>query len=189
MWPLSSSLRLHVKHESLPQKTDRLLRAIGSVVVEFQFIESVVAEALARRFGMSDSDDAHRVSAAMSFRQKVELLCDLHAQKPVYERTDLTSDVLRASLGKAEEFRNSVVHSFWYVAGSESAEWHRTKGSLRSKSGFRVTHKTANPSVLEEGHKAMYKIRCWYTSSNEELAAATAHLRRQIEFLGSQSAA
>ena len=56
-------------------QTDRLHMAIGRMVVEFQFVENIVAECLASLLRMREHEDQHRVAAAMSYRQKVDLLC------------------------------------------------------------------------------------------------------------------
>ena len=53
---------------------DRLYAGIGQVVVSFQFVEYGVAEVLASLLQMRHPSDVHRVTAAMSYAQKVNLM-------------------------------------------------------------------------------------------------------------------
>lgn len=157
---------------------DRLCQAIGKVVIEFQFIEYTVAEILASVLKMREEADQHRVAAAMSFRQKADLLCDLYPTRKHPKWLEVDISLVRKALYASEEFRNRVVHSFWYVSGSTPTQWMRSKASLRSTTGLRVTTSTANIEVLEQGTKVMYGIRDWYVTEPPKLQLLLQDLQR-----------
>ena len=127
----------------LVQETDRLYAAIGRVVVSFQFVENTVGQLLASLLKLKEPDDAHRITASMSFRQKVDLFCDLY---PTRNSGMLSIDVAvaRRALFSAEQFRNSVVHSFWYVGETDTSKWMRSKSTLKTTKGFKITSGVAN---------------------------------------------
>lgn len=158
-------------------QTDRLYMAIGRVVVEFQFVENIVAECLASLMRMREQEDQHRVAAAMSFRQKVDLLCDLYSRRKNVEWPDVEMDVVRKSLFAAEEFRNAVVHSFWYVSGSDAPKWMRSKSTLRSSAGLKISVGQANIECLESGSKALHTVRNWYLGDSNALKKAAEALK------------
>ena len=153
------------------EETDRVLRAIGRVVVAFQLLELWVAEALGSALGMKAKDDRHLVSAAMSYRQKVDLLFELYARHgPPNRKVDV--DVTKRAMIVAEEFRNRVVHSVWAVRGEDSKRWVRTKASLRGKVGFAVATRTAQAVLLEQAAESMNNIRAWEEGNESELLRA-----------------
>jgi len=158
--------------------TDRLYRAIGKVVVEFQFVEYTAAEILSSILQMRDQEDQHRISAAMSFRQKVDLLCDLYPLRKNPSWLDVDLPLTRKCLYGAEDFRNRVVHSFWHVAGTDEIRWMRTKASLRSSGGLRISAGVANTEALEHGAEAIQCIRDWYLNPVDKLQRAANDLQR-----------
>jgi len=164
---------------------DRLCQAIGKVVIEFQFIEYTIAEILASILKMKEESDQHRVAAAMSFRQKADLLCDLYPTRRHAKWLEVDIPLVRKALYASEDFRNRVVHSFWYVSGSEPMQWMRSKASLRSSAGLRVSTGTANIEVLEQGTKVMYGIRDWYVTEPAKLKRLLEDLQRLSEILNS----
>jgi len=169
----------------LVQETDRLYTAIGRVVVSFQFVESLVGELLASLLKLREPDDAHRITASMSFRQKVDLFCDLYPSRNS-GKLSIDIPVARKALFSAEEFRNSVVHSFWYVGGSDSSKWMRSKSTLRTPKGFKITSGEANTSCLESGAKAIDTVRDFYLGRIERLIEASAILDNCIKTLSVQ---
>lgn len=62
---------------NLVDQTDALLRAIGHTIVRFQQVEQWLAEELALILRMREKEDQYLFSAAMSFRQKVDLLVEI----------------------------------------------------------------------------------------------------------------
>ena len=142
-----------------------------------------MADVLASLLQMKHEADTHRVTAAMSYGQKVDLMCDLYPDRcnPQWPTVDI--QVARNGLKAAEEFRNSVVHSFWYVGGTES-QWMRTKANLRSKSQLKVSTGSANLGALKEGADCLRVVKDWYIGQSEKVALATARLKVLTKELG-----
>lgn len=166
-------------------QTDRLYMAIGRVVVEFQFVENITAECLASLMRMRGHEDQQRVAAAMSFRQKVELLCDLYPRRKDAQWPDVEIGIARKSLFAAEEFRNAVVHSFWHVSGLDALKWMRSKSTLRTSAGLKITAGEANMACIESGSKALYMVRDWYLGDSVSLKKASKVLKTCTQTLSS----
>lgn len=156
--------------------SERLFAGIGKVVVTFQFVEHGVADVLAALLQMRHTSDVHRVTAAMSYAQKVNLMSDLYPDRmnPSWPPVDL--EVTRNALMAAEAFRNTVVHSLWHLGGVE-LQWMRTKANLRSKGRLNITSGAANLDALEEGEKCISVVKDWYLGKSEELRVATSKLK------------
>lgn len=167
------------------RQKDRLFMAIGSVVVQFQFIENIVAEILASLMQMREPEDQHRVAAAMSYRQKVDLMCDLYSIRKNALWPDVEIDVARKSLFAAEEFRNAVVHSFWHLDGSGVKKWMRTKSTLRTSDGLKITVGEANIERIETGSRMLYTVRDWYLGDSVAIKDATKELKTCTQMLSS----
>lgn len=152
----------------------RLFQGIGETVVQFQFLEHEVAEVLASLLQMHHPSDTHRITAAMSFGQKVDLMCDLYPSRknPDWPSVDLR--LTRSVLKVAEAFRNTVVHSFWHL-GTER-HWMRTKANLRRKDGLNVSTGVVSLDALEEGAKCLSVVRDWYLGSSDQVEAAADRL-------------
>lgn len=136
----------HMSESNLVDQTDALLRAIGHTVVRFQQVEQWLAEELALLLRMREKDDQYLVSAAISFKQKVDLLVEIFPRRaerhPNLPKVDVTE--VRKALYAAEEYRNRVVHSFYAVECDDSRKWVRMKGALRGRSGFSLNSVDAN---------------------------------------------
>ncbi len=163
---------------NLIDQTDSLLRAIGQAVVRFQQIEQWLAEELALLLSMREKEDQYLVSAAMSFKQKADLLAELFPRRadrhPNLPKVDVA--VVRIALDKAEAYRNRVVHSFYAVECSDSSKWLRIKGALRGRAGFSLNSVDANVQIFEKCNDALGIIREWPLKTPEELREATAIL-------------
>lgn len=53
-------------------KTSRLKISIGETEINFRYIENDLAYSVADYINLKEEKDLHRISAAMSFRQKVD---------------------------------------------------------------------------------------------------------------------
>jgi len=137
---------------------DDLFAALGRVVVAFQLLELWVAEALSGMLGLLEQNDRHLISAAMSYRQKVDLLIELYSTHG-NPNLSVSLAVIKRAMLLAEEFRNRTVHSVWSIR--DSRQWVRTKSNLRGRTGFEVKTRTAEISLLQDATKAMDNIRCW----------------------------
>lgn len=165
------------------QQTDDLLRAIGDAVVCFQQIEQWVAEELAVLLRMRDREDQYLVSAAMSFKQKVDLLVAIFPKRaerhPKLPLVDIT--VARKALYAAEEYRNRVVHSFYALDCESSSRWLRLKGYLKGRAGFSLNTVEANVVAFQECNEALKVIRGWSLCKAERLTDATAVLSKHMQ--------
>lgn len=160
------------------ETSNRLLLSIGRVVVAFQLLELWIAEALASALQMSAQDDRYLVSSAMSYRQKVELLCELYRRHHEPSRHTVDLSILKRAFLAAEEFRNRTVHSVWSVH-SEPRRWVRTKASLRGRGGLELRVKPAEAEHLEAAAEAIFKIRGWEESDEPGLIEATRVLKAE----------
>ncbi|AKX51324.1 hypothetical protein AKN92_07315 [Thiopseudomonas alkaliphila] len=154
---------------------DRLHICIGKIVVKFQLIENVVAEVLASLLQMRAPEDIHRVTAAMSYAQKLNLMCDLYDDRKNPEWPSINLEYARKALMSAETFRNTVVHSLWFVGGEQS-QWMRAKANLRNGGKLKVVTGPANIEALEDAVECLSIISDWYLGSSTEIAAATSSL-------------
>lgn len=168
---------------NLLDQTEALYRAIGQTVVRFQQVEQWLAEELAVLLRMRDKEDQYLVSAAMSFKQKVDLLIEIfpkraerHPRLPVVDVGDV-----RRALYAAEEFRNRVVHSFYAVECGEPSRWVRMKGSLRGRAGLSLNSVDANIHIFQECNSALAVIREWSLKEPEALRTATATLVKYMQ--------
>lgn len=161
---------------SIVNDKDKLFRAIGRVVVEFQFIESTLSEILASLLKLQESNDKYRIAAAMSFRQKVDLMCDLYDSRKNPKWASVDIFVTRKALNTAEEFRNRVLHSFWHFDSSKLG-WVQTKPNLRGKTGLKIDTRVVSIENLEIGAKSLYVVRDWYLGQSDKITLATNELK------------
>lgn len=157
--------------------TDRLHICIGKIVVKFQRIENEIAEVLASLLQMCESEDIHRVTAAMSYAQKLNLMCDLYDDRKNPKWPPIDLEGARNALMLAETFRNSVVHSHWFVGG-EQCQWMRAKANLRNGGKLKVVAGPANIEALEDAINCLSVIGDWYLGRSAQLAAATSSLNQ-----------
>jgi len=171
-------------NDNLVEQTEALLRAIGHTVVRFQQVEQWLAEELAILLRMREREDQYLVSAAMSFKQKVDLLVQMFPRRaernpklPIVVITDV-----RKALYVAEEYRNRVVHSFYGVeCGEDNSRWIRMKGSLRGCAGFSMNSVKTNIEIFEECNDALAVIREWSLKEPEAIRIATATLSKHMQ--------
>lgn len=132
---------------------------------------------------MREKEDQFLVSAAMSFKQKVDLLIEIFPRRaerhPNLPKVEVA--VVRKALYAAEEYRNRVVHSFYAVECSDSSKWVRMKGSLRGRAGFSLNSVDANVQIFEECNNALGVIREWSLKERETLREATAVLIKYMK--------
>jgi hypothetical protein len=169
------------KTPTVAEQTDHLFRAIGRVVVRFQQVEQWLAEELAVMLRMRERDDQHLVSAAMSFKQKVDLLVALYPKRKAHDWPEVDISAIRRALYAAEEFRNRVVHSFWAIECGDKSRWVRIKGSLRGRGGFSSYTVEASSLALEECCEALTVICEWIVSTPESVDEATAVLTKYLQ--------
>lgn len=122
-----------------PSLSDDFCAAIGRVVVNFSMLEAAVGQCvagLAHGAAADDTwlptddggDDARIVgeilTSGSSFRRNVDMFaCLQQLRHPGWHESEF-KDLLR-ELGRLEDERNKVVHSFWSDAGEGRAERHK----------------------------------------------------------------
>lgn len=171
-------------NDNLVDQTEALFRAIGHTVVRFQQVEQWLSEDLAILLRMRQREDQYLVSAAMSFKQKVDLLVENFPRRaerhPKLPKVDVTE--VRKALNLAEEYRNRVVHSFYGIeCGEDNLRWVRMKGSLRSRAGFSMNSVKTNIQIFEECNDALAVIREWSLKEPEAIRLATATLFKHMQ--------
>lgn len=159
--------------ETIVSQTPRLFQAIGRSVVRFQQVEQWLAEELAMLLRMREREDQHLVSAAMSFKQKVDLLVELYPKRRNSKLPEVNITAVRKALYAAEEYRNRVVHSFWAIECGDQSRWLRIKGSLKGRKGFSLNSVAADIEALERCNEALKTICEWILCTPEQLNTAT----------------
>ncbi len=141
---------------------DNLFRAIGAVVVAFQRTELALTEQLGRLLGMRREEEQRILGAAMSFGQKVDLFAALHRKSANSTKEELCG-VACNYLKAAEEFRNNVVHSDYYVVGRTVIRWVQQKASVRGSKGLRLRKKIVNIPYIVDGAKTIMSL--WFEAT------------------------
>ena len=183
---MTTPSRLMSQPHGIAEQTDSLFRAIGHVVVQFQQVEQWLAEELAVMLRMREREDQYLVSAAMSFKQKVDLLVELYPKRKLRDWPDVDIATIRRALYTAEEFRNRVVHSFWAIECGDKSRWVRIKGSLLGRGGFSLHTIDADSIALEECCKALRVICEWIVVAPEQVFNATAVLTKYLQATAGQ---
>lgn len=131
---------------------ERLFRAIGWVVVEFQKTERVFSEVLASHLGLNDEQRRDIILGAFSFGQKVALYAAL-SRVDVTNEKEAAIDIVCSYLRTAEEFRNKIVHADYYVVIGKKAtfmRWVHKKVSVKGDKGLKMHRQIVNIRDIEE---------------------------------------
>lgn len=164
----------------IADQTNELFFAIGETVVLFQQVEQWLAEELALLLRMRDKDDQYLVSAAMSYKQKVDLLIALFPKRSHRLPVQSVGDV-RKALYAAEDYRNRVVHSFYAIECGDELRWLRLKGSLKGRAGFSLNSNDANVQIFKECNSALRTIGQWSFAEPVLLRQATETLQKHLQ--------
>jgi len=109
-------------------------RAIGRICMAFQRLEELVSDQIGRLI----SDDAQLgtiITAELSFRNKLGLLCSLYLYRLRLTERPEALKILLAKLHQAEDRRNTILHSYW-VKSPECGKLTRYKYTAKSGKGF-----------------------------------------------------
>ena len=123
----------------MPQETEELHAAIGSVIVSFNALEDRISSLLLDALALEGDRMKDALCASMSFSQKVDLLCALVIEDnelPPAEkarRTALLKDAV-----KFEEARNTIVHSQYGRFAETTEELARRKVKTKGQKGLQV---------------------------------------------------
>lgn len=142
--------------EKVPATGDpKILHELGRMVVLFQDLETGIGEGIHWLLFPDDAgqpepprgDDIAVLLANLSFRQRVDVFFSLLQVRSAKE-TPRARD-LRLAIGKAEEHRNTFLHSRWYLP-PRVAVGERFKASARAKTGLRSASVTVTLAELIE---------------------------------------
>jgi hypothetical protein len=109
-------------------------RAIGRICMAFQQLEESVSGHIARLI----SRDLHLgtiITAELSFRNKVGLLCSVYLYRAELSAPPEILKTLLARLHSAEERRNTIMHSYW-IKSPVCGALTRYKYTAKSGKGF-----------------------------------------------------
>jgi hypothetical protein len=135
-----------------------LHEALGRFVVSFSSLEFTLAHAVGILIG-SEETVGQTVAATMSFQMLLDTYCSLLLLRADQaEATEQRLDALRTALAVEEQYRNTVVHSFWQPDlpieedGDSSrliGSHLRLKMSSRGGKGMRVAFEFVDPATID----------------------------------------
>ncbi len=143
---------------------DLLFRAIGRIVVEFQKTERMFSEVLASHMGLKGEDRQAIITGSLSFGQKVDLysaLAGIDATAPEKECIDKVCVYLKT----AEEYRNKIVHSDYFVIREKDLiQWYNKKNTIRGAKGLKMHQRVVDIPEMEDCASIMSEMSFTATS-------------------------
>lgn len=141
-------------YEKIDSEFDRGYRSIGQIVYYFQQLEDELRRVVSFLIDTDDSSSGDIVVCELSFKQLNHIaysLFELYAVSGKEHRkaewTSLLADCL-----KAEELRNSILHSTFGVSfcGDELPSFQRNKMTAKYKRGFKEHAEALDESLLND---------------------------------------
>ena len=143
--------RLFTERDGVP---DELFTAIGMIAVTFSELEDRVSEAIVSLLGIKHGT-GNIVVAEMSFRAKVNLFASLvrhcAADRSFTIPNAPVTEVLQelcTNILKAEELRNTVMHSSWVGLDMYDEKIVRRKVTAKLKHGLRIAEEEVDSGYL-----------------------------------------
>jgi len=134
---------------------DELFTAIGMIAVTFSELEDRVSEAIVSLLGGIKHGTGNIVVAEMSFRAKVNLFASLvrhcDADRSFTIPNAPVTEVLQElciNILKAEELRNTVMHSSWVGLYMYDEKIVRRKVTAKLKHGLRIAEEEVDSGYL-----------------------------------------
>ena len=123
---------------------DEILRALGRVVINFQYLDMRLS-ATAARLISNDPEVGNMAIFQLSFGKKCDLIESLFLH--IFGKLDSAKQFqeIIKEIGLVEQERNKVFHSAWAIE-KETGETFRVKADLRKGKGLVV----ATPTVAAE---------------------------------------
>ena len=135
------------RHSKCPAPEVHLL---GDIVTAFGNLEIFLEGTIWQLLGQEDQSKflmAQALTAEMSFDRKVHALASMFRVKyPKQHEAELES--LVASLSKAQEERNALMHSAWNYS-ADSGQFERMKATAKAKRGLVRRVHTTSAATLE----------------------------------------
>jgi hypothetical protein len=126
---------------------DESEKAIGRICMAFQQLEELVS-CLIGRLTSDDNQLGRIITAQLSFRNKVALLCSLYLYRAAVPEPPEAFKTLLARLRRAEERRNTMLHSYW-VKSPVCGMLIRFKYTAKSAKGFAHHVEDLEPANIE----------------------------------------
>jgi hypothetical protein len=122
-------------------------RAIGRICMAFQELEEIVS-CLIGRLISDDNQLGAIITAELSFRNKLGLLSSLYLYRAATPKPSKAFKTLLARLHRAEERRNTILHSYW-VKSRVCGMLIRYKYTAKSAKGFVPSIQELEPERIE----------------------------------------
>lgn len=141
------------KRVTVQSPIDRaLLEPLGRVTANFALLEEVLAIVIC--FLLYENSEAEKetgriVTAELSFRRKVQLFSALFVHRFPEKGIEQIKE-LRASLCKAEENRNIVIHSGWEPTSDRAEGQSVRKKTTAKRKGLSTTTQVMDQEGLDE---------------------------------------
>jgi hypothetical protein len=148
----------HISFASRIGRPTEFDAAIGRVALAFSGLEDATRNVILLLSG-TDRKAAHIMTAQLSFRQKVDVLASLgklRIETAVKEDERLATAEHFAEImsmcQKAEEMRNTYIHSSYEYYGRGRKRTFRAKFSARARHGLNVSMEKLDASLLLDVH-------------------------------------
>ena len=122
-------------------------RAIGRICMAFQRLEELLSDQIGRLIS-NDAQLGTIITAELSFRNRVSLLCSLYLYRLHLTERPENLKALLAKLHQAEDRRNTILHSYW-VKSPECGKLTRYKYTAKSGKGFVHHTEDLQPEHIE----------------------------------------
>lgn len=146
-----------ISHQSFASRIGRLREfdaAIGLVTLAFSELEDAIRNVILLLSG-TDRKATHIMTAQLSFRQKLDVLASLVklrvetvAGKKERSVMQEHSAEIMSMCQKAEELRNTYIHSSYADRRRRDKRVFRAKFSARAKQGFKISLEKLDTSLL-----------------------------------------
>lgn len=146
---------------------DKLFYLIGETIVAFQRIEYDSTELLYYLLELNHEKKHLILLGALSFNQKLNLIFELAKNKEKdfkYLNKKLDLKLAKKCLNNAEQYRNKIVHSFYYL---EKNEFKKRKVNIKGKNGLVINENSINYLQLEKCNDALRKLDSWFIYEND----------------------
>ena len=156
---------------NLIEQRDRLFFLVGETVINFQKIEYHLTEFLYILLELNHEEKHLLLMDSLSYGQKINLTFELFEKKMnklPYIKEDFDFELARKCLSKAEEFRNKIVHSFYFLDIKEE-HFKKQKSNIKGKNGLKTKVAKINFDSLANCNQQLQRLDFWYLNDNESL--------------------
>ncbi|WP_144604708.1 hypothetical protein [Algoriphagus algorifonticola] len=156
---------------NITEQRDRLFFLVGETVINFQKIEYYLADFLYKLLELNHEEKHLLLMDSLTFGQKMNLTFELFGKKKnklTYIAEDFDFEMARKCLSKAEEFRNKIVHSFYFLDAKED-HFKKQKSNIKGKNGLKTKVSIIDFDSLANCNQQLQNLAFWYLNSNKSL--------------------